>query len=46
MGKNQQGAHYKRISIHRAVDVLYDAVASGADVLRFYAWLNLNIPVF
>ena len=33
MGKTQQGAHYKRISIHRAVDVLYDAVASGADVL-------------
>ena len=34
MGKNQQGAHYKRMSMtQRSVDVLYQAVASGADVL-------------
>ena len=34
MGKNQQGAHYKRMSMtQRSVDVLYQAVASGAVVL-------------
>ena len=34
MGKNQQGAHYKRMSMtQRSVDALYEAVASGAEVL-------------